>query len=122
MTTFWERTKKLIKAAGMNQEQFAKYIDIPIGTFQGWIHHDRIPEALTACDIAAALGVSVEYLAYGRDRDNTRIRERELAQIRTWLMGIHAPRCKSFVNFPVHSGCHYSCYETGYFQQRSFIN
>ena len=76
---FWTRVKQLIKAAGMNQEKFAAYIDIPLGTFQGWIHHNRLPEAKTACDIASALGVTVEYLVRGKDRDLANIRLRELA-------------------------------------------
>ena len=49
------------------------------GTFAGWIYHNRLPNAETACDIGTALGVSVEYLVYGRDRNNTRTRLRELA-------------------------------------------
>jgi len=75
---FWNRVKQLIKSAGMNQQKFAEHIDIPPRTFQGWIYHNRLPEAETACDIAIALGVSVEYLVMGKDRCNAKIRLKEL--------------------------------------------
>ena len=79
MKPFWVRTKKLIKAVGMNQAKFAAFIDVPLGTFQGWIHHDRLPEAETAYYIATALGVSVEFLVSGKDKENTKTRLKELA-------------------------------------------
>ena len=75
---FWNRVKKLIKAAGMTQQKFAAHIDVPLSTFQGWIYHNRLPEAKTACDIAITLGVSVEYLVMGKDRCNASIRLKEL--------------------------------------------
>ena len=76
---FWNRTRRLIKKAGMTQSQFAAYIEVPPGTFAGGIYHNRLPDAETACDIGTALGVSVEYLVYGKDRNNTKTRLRELA-------------------------------------------
>jgi len=39
----WNRVKKLIKAHKMTQKQFAKCINIPSGSFEGLIYHDREP-------------------------------------------------------------------------------
>ena len=75
---FWIRVKTLIKAHNMNHEQFAGYIDIPIGTFSGWIHFNRLPDVETACDMAAALGVTVQYLVYGDDGEKSAQRFKEL--------------------------------------------
>jgi transcriptional regulator with XRE-family HTH domain len=64
---FWIRVKKLIAAHRISQEEFAEYLDVPLATFKGWIHYDRIPGAFTAYRIATALGTSVEYLITGHD-------------------------------------------------------
>ena len=81
MTTkvFWSRVKKLIKSHKMTHKQFAEYIDIPLRSFEGMIYHNRIPVLTLALDMATALGVSVEYLANGEDRDlkNKRLKELE---------------------------------------------
>ena len=60
--TFWERVKKLVRAHKISQEKFAAYLGINFSTFKSWLHFDRIPDVFTACDIADALGVPVEYL------------------------------------------------------------
>lgn len=71
---FWERTKNLIRAHKISQEKFAAYIGISFNTFKCWICHNRIPDAITACDIADALGVPLEYLVRG---NNSKEKERE---------------------------------------------
>ena len=76
---FWGRVKKLIKAHNLTQEQFAKHIHYPIGTLKGSIHFDRYPILPLAIDIATALGVSVEYLATGKDHETKDKRLKELA-------------------------------------------
>ena len=76
---FWGRVKKLIKAHNLTQEQFAKHIDCPIGTLKGSMHFDRYPILPFAIDIATALGVSVEYLATGKDREIKDKRLKELS-------------------------------------------
>ena len=81
MTTkdFWNRVKKLIKAHKMTQKQFAERIDIPAGTFHGLMYHNRMPVLDLALDIAKVLGVSVEYLANGSDREIANKRLKELS-------------------------------------------
>ena len=79
MTTkvLWNRVKKLIKAHKMTQKQFAEYINIPSGTFEGMMYHNREPVVSLALDMAKVLGVTVEYLATGSDKEikNRRIKE-----------------------------------------------
>ena len=68
--SFWIRVKRLIRAHKISQAKFAEYIGLTARTFWGWIYHDRIPDAATACSIAEALGVTVEYLVRGNDDIN----------------------------------------------------
>lgn len=74
---FWERVKKLIKAHKITQEKFSEYIYIPFNTLKTWLRYNRIPDAYTTCDIAEALGVSVEYLVRGEDGKALEIRVKE---------------------------------------------
>lgn len=69
--SFWDRVKILIKAHNVDQKTFAAHIGVPLNTFKGWIHYNRIPDVKTAYEIAAALGVSLNYLAYGKEHDTT---------------------------------------------------
>ena len=71
ITTFWNRVKVLIKAHNFDQIKFAAHIGIPLNTFKGWIHYNRIPDVLTAYDMAAALGVPLDYLVFGKENDTT---------------------------------------------------
>ena len=59
-----------MKAHKISQEKFAEYIGLTVRTLWGWIYHNRIPDAATACSIAEALGVTVEYLVRGTDDIN----------------------------------------------------
>ena len=84
---FWERVKYLIKTHKTSQEKISGLLGIPTGTFRNWIYHRRIPDAETACDLAMALGVSVDFLVYGKERDiteehNGRLLERKAAAAR----------------------------------------
>ena len=77
---FWNRVKTLIKAHRLSQVQFAKHIGISPSTFHGWIYHKRIPDLETALYISAALGVSVEYLAFGKDGKTEEIRTQQVEE------------------------------------------
>ncbi|MCL2833507.1 MAG: helix-turn-helix domain-containing protein [Treponema sp.] len=72
--TFWGRVKSLIKAHKLSQAEFANHISINPPTFMGWIYHDRMPDIETALYMAAALGVSLEYLIFGADGKATETR------------------------------------------------
>ena len=68
----------MIRAHKITQEKFAEYVGINFSTFRGWIHHKRIPDVITACYIADALGVSVEYLARGKDGLGAELRMKQV--------------------------------------------
>ncbi|MCL2231792.1 MAG: helix-turn-helix domain-containing protein [Treponema sp.] len=84
IVSFWERVKYLIKTHKTTQPKIAELIGMPPGTFRNWIYHNRIPDVETACDLAAILGVTVDFLVYGKERDmveerNSRLLERKTA-------------------------------------------
>ena len=66
---FWKRVKNLIKAHNVSQEKFAAHLGMPLSTLKGWIFHNRIPDVESAFVMAAALGVTVDYLVYGKEND-----------------------------------------------------
>ena len=75
---FWKRTKPLIKAHKMTQKQFAEHMGISFHTFRGWIQHNRIPDLASAYDMALVLGVTLDYLVSGKDRDFAARRLKEI--------------------------------------------
>ena len=64
--TFWTRVKRELKAHKISQLKFAEYVGINPYTFRGWIQYNRMPDAVSTCDIADALGVTMEYLVKGK--------------------------------------------------------
>ena len=74
---FWERVKSLIRAHKISQEKFAFYVNINFSTFRNWMCYGVIPDAVSACDIADSLGVSVEYLVRGTEGKAMENREKE---------------------------------------------
>ena len=81
--SFWSRVKKLLKAGKITQAQLARQIGISVSTLEGWIFYDRIPILYNALKIAGVLGVTVEFLAYGRDRTIAGKRSKEPASRHT---------------------------------------
>ena len=77
--TFWGRVKMLLKAHKMTQRQFAGRLGIPLSTLTSWIHYNRIPDTSSAYEIAVTLGVTLNYLLGGQERDITVGRLNELA-------------------------------------------
>ena len=80
---FWDRTLNLIKAHKMSQKKFAEYVDINYDAFRGWITKNRIPDAISACLIADALGVTVEYLVRGKDGLGAELRMKQAEERKT---------------------------------------
>jgi hypothetical protein len=64
---FWSQVKSLIDAQNTSQEWVASKAEINFGTMKQQIHHNRLPDAVSAQRIAAALGTSVEYLVTGQE-------------------------------------------------------
>jgi len=77
---FWKRVKTQIRAHKISQARFAEHIGMNPRTFQGWIYHNRIPDIDTAFQIAAALGVAVEYLVLGQGGKAISIRMRQVKE------------------------------------------
>ena len=77
---FWQRTISLIKAHKISHKNFACYVDINYDVFRGWISKNRIPDAISACNIADALGVSVEYLVRGKDGLGEELRKKQVEE------------------------------------------
>ena len=76
--SFWTRAKPLIKALNMTQRQFAEHMGFSHHTVRNWIYCDRVPEFSAAYDIAYTLGVTLDYLMTGKDRDIAGVRLREI--------------------------------------------
>ena len=80
---FWEREKYLVKTHKTSQEKIAALIEIPYATLKNWIHYRRMPDARTVCDLAIVLGVSVEFLVYGKERNFVEERNKRLLERKT---------------------------------------
>jgi hypothetical protein len=65
-TFFWDQVKAEIRLQNTTQEWLAQKIDMPLGTFKQQIHYKRLPDAVQAVRLAAALGSTVEYLVTGK--------------------------------------------------------
>ena len=85
---FWDRTKSLIKAQKMTQKEFAARVGMNYNTLKYWLCYGYSPDVDTACDIAAMLGVSVEYLAKGAKSKAIRKHEKETSIIKNAAEGI----------------------------------
>jgi len=81
--SFWKRVKYLIKTHKTSQEKIARYIGLPYGTFRNWIYRNWVPDLQTACDLAVALGTSVDFLVYGKERKKTEERNSRLLERKT---------------------------------------
>jgi transcriptional regulator with XRE-family HTH domain len=90
--SFWSRVKEELKAHRYSQKDLAEYAGIALQTLRGWIHYGRIPDAVTACSIAEALGVTVEYLVRGSDDINAKYKMR-----RTYARKTAAEHIKTLV-------------------------
>jgi len=68
MTDFSKRLRSEIEYIGLNQKEFAAKIGIKRRTLDSYLGAQQsIPPADTAVKIAAALGLSVEYLVTGKE-------------------------------------------------------
>ena len=85
---FWNRVKILIRAHKLNQRQFARHIGVNPSTFCGWIYNNRIPDIETALQMAAALGVGLEYLVFGADAASSEAHARQTEERKKAAMRI----------------------------------
>ena len=80
---FWERVKYLIKTHKTTQDEIAGLIGIPLGTLRNWMYNNRLPDVETGCDLAVVLGVTVDYLVYGKNRKVIKERMSRLLERKT---------------------------------------
>jgi SOS-response transcriptional repressor LexA len=64
--SFWEQVNQLIKTQKITQEDLAKSLGIPFGTYRGWNAYKRFPDISSGYKIAQALKTTVEFLVTGK--------------------------------------------------------
>ena len=69
--SFWEQVNQLIKTQKTTQEDLAKSLCIPFGTYRGWNAYKRLPDVSSGLKIAQALNTSVEFLLTGIEPENS---------------------------------------------------
>ena len=67
---FWNRVRAGIRGKGLTQKEFAKACKFPFSTFRNWMYKNVNPPLIYANRISKNLGVSLEYLINGQERDN----------------------------------------------------
>lgn len=70
MSTFGERLKECRKAAGFTQEELADMCGTHKQNISRYETSKRDPQLDTAAVIAKVLGVSLEYLYYGKEKND----------------------------------------------------
>jgi transcriptional regulator with XRE-family HTH domain len=75
---FWDRLRAEIKERDLTQEDVAKKLNVPIGTFKNWLLRQTYPDALEIVEIAKMLDTSAEYLVTGTDSAGLSEEERHL--------------------------------------------
>jgi len=65
---FWKKTRKLLKAKTKIKKNFAESMGLNNESLRFWLSYGYYPDVKTAYDIADALGVSMEYLLFGKDQ------------------------------------------------------
>ena len=76
---FWERVNELLVAHKISRQKFAEYIGMSPNTLQSWIRFNRLPDIRSGYKMSIALGVTAEYLIFGKDREKTDQRLKVLA-------------------------------------------
>ena len=66
---FWNRVRSCIKETRTTQQETARICKIPFSTFANWMYRGINPPLMDANRIARHLGVSLEYLIYGKGKD-----------------------------------------------------
>ena len=85
---FWERVKSLLRAQKITQKELAALVNIKYSTMRFWLCYGYFPDVNTACNIASALGVSVEYLTKGAKHKPARKNEKKTLAIKNTATGI----------------------------------
>ena len=66
---FWEMVKIMLKENKMTQIQAAAACGVSVRTFRNWIYRNLYPTIVDGYQLARFLGVSVEYLVTGKEKE-----------------------------------------------------
>ena len=99
---FWERVKLLSKEKHTTQETVAKAIGMPLSTFKTWMSKRVIPSFDYVIALSRYFGVSMEYLAYGKETAmSAKIKEAQISlkatgdKLKEMLRAAHVPNASS---------------------------
>ena len=67
--TFWNRVKTLLKQKKITEKMAADKLGIPLNTWRGWNSKGIIPSLYDCVALSDLLKVSLDYLAYGKERN-----------------------------------------------------
>ena len=67
--TFWNRVKALLKQKKITEKMAADKLEIPLNTWRGWNSKGIIPSLHDCIALSELLKVSLDYLAYGKERN-----------------------------------------------------
>ena len=73
ISKFWSRIKGLLKEKGITQGDAAKACNVPVNTLRHWMTKEYYPPLNYVASLARFLGVSIEYLVYGKEREKSSI-------------------------------------------------
>jgi transcriptional regulator with XRE-family HTH domain len=80
--SFWDRTNGLIKERKTTQRAISVQCGFTARRVETLVSNGRLPDAIEAQRIAAALGTTVEYLVTGKEPDASRKYREALEEIR----------------------------------------
>ncbi|MBO4507925.1 MAG: hypothetical protein J5747_04740 [Spirochaetaceae bacterium] len=84
MSDFWKRVDAELDYLGKNRTYLANKCEFSLTNFNLGIKRGSCPSADTAVKIAAALGVSVEYLVTGSNSSANKKKDEETEQLRLY--------------------------------------
>ena len=67
--SFWQRIRSLMKERRVSQAQLAEACGMSYNTFRKWISNNTIPPLDVASGLSRYFGVSLDYLAFGKETD-----------------------------------------------------
>ena len=86
LKTFWKRVKTIIKERNTTEKQTAETLNIPLGTWRGWVTKSIIPSASHCIKIAKHLNVSLDYLLIGKEQNS----QSKISEIRDLLEKVNS--------------------------------
>ncbi len=64
---FWKRIQEALKDSELSMAEVSRLTGIPHATISNWIRNDRYPPIDLAARMAKAIGISLEWMVYGKE-------------------------------------------------------